>query len=1197
MHRITLCLGLLLPLLASAQAPAAHRPGKDADLKKKEVSLAPDRSLAGDITRKKEKREEAPALRYDQFRLQVELQVAAKRREQLKDLTAIIELSQDAKEKPNLLFRLGELYWEESKFYFFEGNRKDDDKLKAMTAEDAAGIERAEAEKGALLAQSKQYAQRAIEQYSRIVQEFKGYERTDEVLYFLGLNLMDMGDEKRGLVAYRRLIDKYQKSRYLPDAYLAVGEYHFNASKGKRDQLEKALEAYQSAARFTENAVYGYALYKQGWCYVNLGDFEKAMDQFKAVVLFADFAGVEQVEGKKGSRSNRSGLAREARNDYVRAYSRSGGGPTEAREKFSRLAKTPDDLRLMLKQLAGLYYEDGKDREAAVAYNGLIAERPLSPEAPGFQSRIVDCVMRGNQKQITVQQVRRLVKVMDDVLKGNPKLEDKDQRALDEARELAERTISRLAVDWHNEGKKTRDEQTFEFANAVYADYLTLFPQSTKAYDLRFFWAELLNDNLGRFELAAEQYSRVFGQDIEKVEKKGKPGKWMANAGYNAILAWTEVVKRAEAEGRLKAPAGADPTQRLALAPEKQSLVDASERYLKYVDRGERRVEIAYKLARLYYEHNWFEEAVKYYAEIALQHADYKSEDGTRLAEYAANQVLDSYNFLGDWQKVNEWARRFYAEDRLAVGKFREELKGIIEQSSFKLIAQLEGRSEFAQAGEAYLRFATEWPRSELADRALFNAAVDFYKARALDRAIEVRTQLIQRHPRSVYVPETMYALAEGHEAVADFEAAADLYEAYAAAYEKRRAALKAKPQPRGGKKEARKDPTEQVWDEARAQDALFNAAVFREGLGAVKAALHDREKYLELWPDSKDAEAVGKSILELYEKLGNWQRVLKGLEEYERQWLRDPSRVLQAEGRLALIYEEKLKASKAARGVYLRIADYHEKLPRRLRDGLDNQALDVVARASYLLNEDEWRRYSGLKLRWTSLQNPGELKASIKQKSDALVELQRVYTRTVAFKSADPAVCALYKIGLAYDQLADQFSNFPVPKGLPEEVLSEMRPQFEQLGEPVRQKAGEAFVSVVQKSQELDVFNSCTASALELLRARYAPDRYPRMQELVVPVVVTGAGPLPGGELITALQPAPAATAGAPARAAPLRERTSEGAPAKAVEPAPVRRAEPTPAQAPAPARPEPAPPRKPAPTRAPAGTSSPDAEPEDNL
>ena len=150
----------------------------------------------------------------------------------------------------------------------------------------------------------------------------------------------------------------------------------------------------------------------------------------------------------------------------------------------------------MMKQLANLYYEDGKDKEAALTFNTLIKEKPLSPEAPGFQGKIVDCVLRAGNKQMTVQQVRRLVKIMDDVMKANSSSEEKDKKALDEARELSERTLSNLAVNWHNEAKKTRDEETFKFANDVYGDYLTLFPENPKAYDLRFFWAELLNDNL-----------------------------------------------------------------------------------------------------------------------------------------------------------------------------------------------------------------------------------------------------------------------------------------------------------------------------------------------------------------------------------------------------------------------------------------------------------------------------------------------------------------------------------------------------------------------------------------------------------------------------------------------------------------------------------------------------------------------------
>ena len=40
--------------------------------------------------------------------------------------------------------------------------------------------------------------------------------------------------------------------------------------------------------------------------------------------------------------------------------------------------------------------------------------------------------------------------------------------------------------------------------------------------------------------------------------KPGKPGKWLTNAAYNAVLAYDEVVKAAEEKGTLKAPETGD---------------------------------------------------------------------------------------------------------------------------------------------------------------------------------------------------------------------------------------------------------------------------------------------------------------------------------------------------------------------------------------------------------------------------------------------------------------------------------------------------------------------------------------------------------------------------------------------------------------------------------------------------------------
>src|SRR5262249_54525305 len=160
----------------------------------------------------------------------------------------------------------------------------------------------------------------------------------------------------------------------------------------------------------------------------------KAMDQFKAVILYSEINGTADVEGQKGKPNSRAGLVKEARGDYVRSYARlATGTPNEGKARFGSLAKNPDDLRTMMKQLATLYYEDGKDKEAALAFNMLITERPSAPDAPGFQSKIIDCVLRAGNKQMTVQQVRRLVKIVGDVKAANPNPQGKDKDSITEA--------------------------------------------------------------------------------------------------------------------------------------------------------------------------------------------------------------------------------------------------------------------------------------------------------------------------------------------------------------------------------------------------------------------------------------------------------------------------------------------------------------------------------------------------------------------------------------------------------------------------------------------------------------------------------------------------------------------------------------------------------------------------------------------
>jgi tetratricopeptide (TPR) repeat protein len=1187
-HRFSRLICFVLASLCTSNAPAQTRkePPHGSELAKKRTSKVPERDLAGDISRpKKDKLKDRPALEYDQYRLGVELQVASKRHEQIETLQKIIRIGAGSeKEMPDLVFRLAELYWEESKYYFFEANRMDDSIIKAKANNDPAALQAAEAEKREDQRKLESFQLAAIDQYRTIIKKYPQFERMDEVLFFLGSNMWEAGKEREASLAYQKLIKDHPKSKFVPDAWVALGQYFFNNSKGRTDFLEKALASFKKAATFTESKVYGFAIYMQGWTFFNLGDFESARDRFKAVIFLGEL------------QKDRSALAKEARKDFVSTYARI-GDVLQAKSEFQKVGGE-EHWWGMLKGLANIYFGDGKDKESTLVYSQLIKERPLSPEAPFFQARIVDCMVRVGNKKIIVSQTRELVRIIKEVEKTGKITSAEDRKSYAEARDLAEKIMSHLAVNWHNEAKKTRDEQTFLLASEVYQDYLEVFSGSPKAYDLRFFYAELLNDNLNQYERAAREYSQVVLEDIKKMEptagadgkpakdgegnplKPEKPGRWLVNAAYNAILAYDEVAKKFEKDEVLPK---SDPKHPAPIPAPKKNLLAACERYIKYVPKGDKFVEVTYKTANIYYRYSYLEKAVPLFALIALEHPD------SELAEYAANLVLDSYNILSDWAKMNEWARKFWSQPKLAKGKFKEDLAKVLEQSSFKLINILEEQQAFAAAGDAYLTFVREFPASDLADLALYNASVDFFKGKQVDRSIDVRKLLVERYPRSRYMPQCIYANGESFETIGDFEPAAAAYEEYVSGFAEARGKRAAKAPAAKAKGKSAKD--EQGFgggfEESKAQVALFNAGVFREGLGQYREALRDRTRYLELWPNAKDAEAVFLSIGDLYEKSGAAAKALNHLDDYEKRYGRDPDKMLSAELRLAELFE-KMGKPKDVNRIYGRVLGYYQKMNRAQKERLGPAALEALAKASYLAIEPEFNEY----LRIGLPKEEKKLQAALESKKKALDEVQKRYTEVVGLKAAKPAICSLYRIGLLYQNFADVLVNAPVPempfpkelnpirhlwnvpwKKWPKEYqkavaeadfenlkkqLDEAKQQFvdaykAQLAEwarPVEDKAAEAFSTTVERARELSIYNDCADRSLDLLIQKYKPVQYPKVTEPVLELKPSGEA-REGNGLLAAVQPIPAPPkASAEASLRPPSPPPSQPPPARVSEP-----------------------------------------------
>ncbi|MBL8914482.1 MAG: tetratricopeptide repeat protein, partial [Archangium sp.] len=377
---------------------------------------------------------------------------------------------------PDVYFRVAELWFDEARFFLLK--------------EDKAARETA--------------TKNAVATCRELMDRFPRYERMDEVLASMGNALLDLDDDARAVVAFKRLVEKYPTSSRASEAWFHLGENYFAKSNGRSDWLKRARAAYVEAQKASAEPLRSDAKFKEAFCAFNLQDFTAALLGFEDVA--------------------RSGQprAKEARSAYVLVFVRSGGQPAVARAALTRITNTVDERRALEQQLASRYHEDGFDRAAAVVWQALITERPEAPEAFAYQTSIIDAVMRMGNKELTTQQVRKLVQLSSSL----PASVD---------RSGAEELLAKLATTWHTECRKTKEEGCLRFPSAVYDSYLTIFPNTARAYELHFFFAELLFET-NEFARAANEYRAVVDRDAAcKTTGACSVGKFFEKAALGEI--------------------------------------------------------------------------------------------------------------------------------------------------------------------------------------------------------------------------------------------------------------------------------------------------------------------------------------------------------------------------------------------------------------------------------------------------------------------------------------------------------------------------------------------------------------------------------------------------------------------------------------------------------------------------------------
>ncbi len=962
-------------------------------------------------------------------------------------------------ERAEFLFNLSELYWEKSKWYEQESFAKQDECYKLQDAGQEGKAKACEASRKQMLQESQRLRESSVELYVDIIRNYPEFKDLDQVYYYLGANLMEIGKRDEALDIFRRLIADYPQSKFVPNVLLAFGDYYFD-----KDDMDSALKAYKRVRKYPKSSVYGYARYKEAWCYFNLEGKEKALDTFLETLKIAK-------ENPQVSTS--SGLQRQTRKDIVLTYSFF-GAPEKAIPFFKRISGNEENEWLeMGERLAVMYADKGNPTDSTRLFRELIRLNKDSVATIRYQKEIVRNTTTINS--YSKESVEELVRLMKLVQLGDAgKFADLDKEKWPQQKAQVEEMIRAWSTTYHREAQKTKNADLYAMAYFLYKFYLETFKDTEKEYQMTFFYGELLY-KLQKWEEAATAYERVV-----EIQPKGE---YTNESVHGLVLSYFKIVSISEEQadlnkrneellasteededGKKKDDKPKPPPTPKEIPDLHQRLIRACKLYSELNPDGERIVDVKYTMARVYYDYDHLEEAIVAFKDIAYSHPEH------RLAVIAANLHLDALNILNKFDELHAAVLEYLEKRPIQDEAFIEDLVALDSSIRFKKCDILQEEEKWKETAACFVAFYKDFPQAELIDKALYNAALAYERQRELGKAIQVRIFLLKDIPESPLAPKTLYMIGGNYHALAVYSEAAKFYELYAENYPK--------------------------LDDA--EKALSNAATFRHGLGQLDLAVKNFEKYLELYGarDEKRSAEVYFFIAEIYEQQGDSKKAFDQYNNYIRKMAKKgtPDHLLQAHVRIGLHYEKQ-----GGKSNHRKAMSWFEKTLKKFNSysKSEQEAMkagrDAAAQAKFMFGEEQFLEMQAIKI---DSQDEKKLKKILEKKTKLGAEAEKTFKSVIEFNRPDWAIAAFYRIGAGYQDFAENIRNSPIPKRLTYDQKEIYKGVLEDAAVKVEENAVEAYKGALLIAREKSWFNEYSKKA-EIALAQLRPKEFRKPSEL----------------------------------------------------------------------------------------------------
>ena len=875
-----------------------------------------------------------------------------------------------------IMMRLAELYYEQSQIDF--GKQMEDyDRRYALY------------DRGELLeapAEPKKNLDDPLNLYTSVIENYPNSDLVDDAFYNIAFLLEEEGHADSAKSFYNKIEKEFTSSPLLPDVYMRLGEYYFNPPQ---NDLATATSYYQKILSFTGSPRYDEALYRMGWSYYRSSEYSKAIPYFTQL---ADDVDLVQPHDPLNNYSNPSLVDESV--EYIGLSFLDYGGVQAAKSYLAEIGGREYGVNVF-RRMGDAYLNEKEDYENSIlAYTALLEMYPNHPTAPEVQNRIIQSYRRMENDSQAFAAREKLFSGYTEGSSWWANNTDKEARSV--ANQLAESAQRDNISVLLQESQETNDSLKYVQCIAESKRYLQAFPTDSMAVLIHWNMALTLDTKLKQTDQAYKEYMLISTKYWDSKYQQIAAVHAVALARDAALSAIAAAEEKASEEQTvtiedLKAQAGKDRItnfrEKMKLEPTELTdselrLAEAYDNYIKLFPHASDTPLFLANAGALFYRHHQYRNSLRYFNTL-LKHFP-----GSEEVNQARFAIMESYFGKGDFKSSEIVARRIvYGEGS---DDIKSKARRRLAESIFLSAEIMADAEKHLAAGDEYRRVVKEAPRSEFADLALFNAALEYDKANEFPRAIETYNYLLASHPNSEYVLDVQNNLAFDYVELSDFRNAAMTYEQLATIHP----------------------------DESGARDALYNSSLYFAKAEDWENAIKINTLFLQRFPDDDDADDLSFEIAGFYRQLNDLDTAQKRYNDFVLQYPDSP-RTVEALFYRGDYFKQENKTKEA-------VIEYQRALAKSRE--LERNALDrndyFAAESEFALANLKFEEFETIQFKMPE----GNLNESKNRKKELLLEIIRHLGNCAAYGTVR-IYESTYTIGLAYQEFAQTWAEQEIPE------------------------------------------------------------------------------------------------------------------------------------------------------------------------